>query len=129
MTKRCDGNGFRSLEQQLAGAGFLDQLTRKPEAEAIPSEARREARERADTAERERAVLAAFQQWGPMTPDQCALRMGLDKTQVRPRCTQLSDPERYPGKRPPLRVVGEGVSAMGNKQSIYDLTARAHAAA
>jgi predicted ArsR family transcriptional regulator len=128
MTKRgADDLEFRPLHQQLAGLGMFEPLTRP----SIPAESRRAAREQAETAERERAVLAAFKQFGKMTPDECARRMGLDKTQVRPRCTNLSNPERYAGigQRPPLKVVGEGVSAMGNKQSIYDLTERAEAAA
>jgi hypothetical protein len=117
VTKRgADDLEFRPLSQQLAGTMF-------DQAAAVPAESRREARERAETAARELAVLEAYQKWGPMTPDSCAQRMGLDKTQVRPRCTNLSNPERYAGvgQRPPLKVVGEGVSAMGNKQSIYGL--------
>jgi hypothetical protein len=131
--KKHDGNGFVSYEENIRGLGLFEQLTTrpKPALPEVPARARREAREHADSAERERAVLEAFTQWGPMTPDKCAERMGLDKTQVRPRCTQLADPERYAGvgQRPPLTVVGDGVSAMGNKQSIYDLTVRAEAAA
>jgi hypothetical protein len=125
VSKRgADDLDFRPLSQQLAGTMF-------DQAAAVPAESRREARERAETAARELAVLEAYRKWGAMTPDACAGRMGLDKTQVRPRCTNLSNPERYAGigQRPPLKIVGEGVSAMGNKQSIYDLSERGEAAA
>jgi hypothetical protein len=127
MKRGADDLEFRSLDQQLAGLGMFEPLTRS----SVPAESRRAAREQAETAARELAVLEAYQKWGPMTPDRCAELMQLDKTQVRPRCTNLSNPERYAGigQRPPLKVVGEGVSAMGNRQSIYGLNEADEAAA
>jgi hypothetical protein len=44
-------------------------------------------------------VLCCLQRLGPMTADECALRLGLDKLTVRPRFSEL--------RLPPLELVSD----------------------
>lgn len=68
-----------------------------------------------------RRVLLAFGRHGAMTPDACASAIELHWIKIRPRCSQLTQPEWGCV----LEDAGEvGLSALGNPMAVLRLTER-----
>lgn len=51
----------------------------------------RQAAEKIDAATLRGKVLAIIQRHGPLTADEAAARLGMDKLSIRPRCTELRE--------------------------------------
>lgn len=51
----------------------------------------REAAQSINAAGLQAKVLTAFRRHGPMTADQCAVALNIDRLAVRPRCTELKE--------------------------------------
>jgi predicted HTH transcriptional regulator len=121
VKRSADDPEFRTLEQQLAGAGFLDQLTRA----SVPAETRRAAQPSSDEIRESRAaILVLFQQHGSMTSDECTARFrvthpGKDWTGVRPRISELIHEDKA------LAPTGERrPSDRGKSAAVWDVASR-----